>query len=469
MMSLADASRQGFPVVVGVDAEWVPFAFLDQGVDEGNRRQRVCVLQISTRDLAVVVDLCAWMAGHGTEGEEKLEELASVILREDILKVGFGIALDVKMLRESFPCVSCFHRFDELTQRQWGYLDIQDMVLARDKQLPRGERLGINAGLSKTCLAVFGTPLDKREQTSDWSARPLTAAQLHYAATDAQSVVRIYERLAVVAEQARELAFRRIARSGRKQARKTVHVEQATAPCRRCGAVVSSGCCCQRESLYAWRRFHANKRADAGGVGLGGVGGSKGALGGSLTNWRTRVGFTVGGRGRDGVALFTAGHVGTRATCGGGLEFEHPPVVALLVNVGWGRYRNDFQVHDGKMTVSWTTSLPDVNRSPILARALTRVVMGNGRGGLSDGTGVEDEGTVLLFSRLKGGSYVLMSRLELLEVKPNQPDQGRQGASVELIWHLIDADLLEGSARAGQILRVGMAHTQESVTVSPHQ
>ena len=130
MMSLADASRQGFPVVVGVDAEWVPFAFLDQGVDGGNRRQRVCVLQISTRDLAVVVDLCAWMAGHGTEGEEKLEELASVILREDILKVGFGIALDVKMLRESFPGVSCFHRFDELTQRQWGYLDIHDMVLA---------------------------------------------------------------------------------------------------------------------------------------------------------------------------------------------------------------------------------------------------------------------------------------------------------------------------------------------------
>ena len=29
MKSLADASRQGFPVVVGVDAEWVPFAFLD--------------------------------------------------------------------------------------------------------------------------------------------------------------------------------------------------------------------------------------------------------------------------------------------------------------------------------------------------------------------------------------------------------------------------------------------------------
>ena len=37
-----------------------------------------------------------------------------------------GASMPPKEMRrrpESFPGVSCFHRFDELTQRQWGYLD----------------------------------------------------------------------------------------------------------------------------------------------------------------------------------------------------------------------------------------------------------------------------------------------------------------------------------------------------------
>lgn len=48
---------------------------------------------------------------------------------------------------------------------------------------------GEGSGLSGVVYANLGQPLDKAQQCSDWGARPLTAAQLRYAATDAACLV----------------------------------------------------------------------------------------------------------------------------------------------------------------------------------------------------------------------------------------------------------------------------------------
>ena len=42
---------------------------------------------------------------------------------------------------------------------------------------------------------VAGKKLDKEQQISNWSRRPLSAAQLQYAAADAQCQVLIYDRM----------------------------------------------------------------------------------------------------------------------------------------------------------------------------------------------------------------------------------------------------------------------------------
>ena len=53
----------------------------------------------------------------------------------------------------------------------------------------------IHTTLLSLSLQAFGAPLDKRQQTSDWQLRPLSSAQLHYAAIDALVLVELVDRV----------------------------------------------------------------------------------------------------------------------------------------------------------------------------------------------------------------------------------------------------------------------------------
>ena len=50
-------------------------------------------------------------------------------------------------------------------------------------------------GLSLMAKAVLGKPINKAMQCSSWGRRPLTAAQLRYAALDAHATLLVYERV----------------------------------------------------------------------------------------------------------------------------------------------------------------------------------------------------------------------------------------------------------------------------------
>ena len=50
-----------------------------------------------------------------------------------------------------------------------------------------------NGKLSDLCMQLLGKPLNKAEQTSDWSKRPLTASKMEYAALDAWVCVELYK------------------------------------------------------------------------------------------------------------------------------------------------------------------------------------------------------------------------------------------------------------------------------------
>lgn len=85
-------------------------------------------------------------------------------------------------------------RFDDGVLRGWGFEPagfVDTLRLAR-----RTLRLR-SFGLASVAEHLFGLTLDKSYQRSDWRRRPLSAAQLYYAALDAQVALQVYQQLTV--------------------------------------------------------------------------------------------------------------------------------------------------------------------------------------------------------------------------------------------------------------------------------
>jgi len=126
-------------------------------------RERVCLLQISTRDQDFILDPLA-------VGPEPLGQL----LAEGREVVLHGADYDVRCLK-----------------REWGWAlpRIFDTMAA-------ARRLG-RPGLGLTDLVAFqfGARLSKEFQRSDWGRRPLSDAQIHYASLDTHYLLPIYDQL----------------------------------------------------------------------------------------------------------------------------------------------------------------------------------------------------------------------------------------------------------------------------------
>jgi hypothetical protein len=117
----------------------------------------------------------------------------------NVLKVGFGLQQDLRRLALSYPTMRCF---DKLC----GFVDLRDQQLHE----PVASTVGTaSAGaishlhslsLSALCEHELGLPLDKAEQCSHWSQRPLRSSQLRYALLDALTLVLVLPRLCVRSE-----------------------------------------------------------------------------------------------------------------------------------------------------------------------------------------------------------------------------------------------------------------------------
>ena len=141
--------------------------------------------------------------------------------RSRALKVGFGLQGDVKMLCESYPM------WQHLLAVVEPVLPLElpsvwsDPAVCASAKLVRAlqpaqssltaivQAVGLVAVLFGVVtkqwrdvevgvfglMQTFGLPLDKRQQTSDWQVRPLSPAQVQYAALDARVLVEIFDRV----------------------------------------------------------------------------------------------------------------------------------------------------------------------------------------------------------------------------------------------------------------------------------
>jgi hypothetical protein len=154
----------------GLDAEW----------EEDTKG--AAVLQLANAKQVLLLDIPALSATE--EGTSALEDTVGTLL--DCAKsvvVGFACRQDLSRLRGS-PCAKTEHWLCGTR----AVVDAQKLVAGDEPKLK-------HLGLARVCHHYFGKPLDKSEQCSMWSTRPLSKNQRVYAALDAWACVGVYEKL----------------------------------------------------------------------------------------------------------------------------------------------------------------------------------------------------------------------------------------------------------------------------------
>jgi len=135
-------------------------------------REKVCLIQISTRKQSWLIDPLAIA---------DLSCLAIPFSNPDLLVVMHGADYDIRSLHRDFGIEVC-NLFDT-------------MVASR--------LLGINEfGLAALLKARFGIELDKKYQKADWSRRPLSPEMCAYAIADTATLLPLYDQLASELQQA---------------------------------------------------------------------------------------------------------------------------------------------------------------------------------------------------------------------------------------------------------------------------
>jgi ribonuclease D len=121
----------------------------------------------------------------------QLAPRAGEVLVVDVQATGIEV---VRPLVESPTVMMAAHnaRFDELVLIG---ATLQPAALIDTLRLSRTALVLASHSLAAVVAHLFGAELDKSLQQSNWRRRPLTRAQLQYAATDAAITLRVYEEL----------------------------------------------------------------------------------------------------------------------------------------------------------------------------------------------------------------------------------------------------------------------------------
>ncbi|KAK8774306.1 hypothetical protein V5799_011161 [Amblyomma americanum] len=164
--------------IVGIDAEWKPTI--------GLTPSRLALVQLAVWDCVFMLDMPKLMVELADSDWDKL--YSDVLSTHRILKLGYGIAEDLRLLAESVKRPNAkvnrvvdLHNFTQKLQREYPRV-IRPVYEKRNFK-----------GLAELTYSLLGLPLNKSEQCSDWEKRPLRPSQTLYAALDAYCLLQIYE------------------------------------------------------------------------------------------------------------------------------------------------------------------------------------------------------------------------------------------------------------------------------------
>ena len=150
---------------IGIDVEWQPDA------PQTSAQNRPSLLQLATVTRVWLLDLEA----PACCDQELLSTVASLLASNEHRVLGYGVQVDIDRLQLLYR----HPQLSPLTARR--VVDLRDACLS-------AATLPCETGLAAQLRAWTGKSLDKAMQCSDWAARPLSAAQVAYAAADAMSL-----------------------------------------------------------------------------------------------------------------------------------------------------------------------------------------------------------------------------------------------------------------------------------------
>jgi len=177
------------------------------------------ILQVSTLRKTVIFDLESVPTKYCPESLKKakqqnwidpkaFEELLYTLLYDaSVLKVGMSFDADIRVLAKQYPymkCLKCMVKNYLELEQLLSYLRSEQGIadFGIDKVMESRIRLQLKktnakreGGLATVVRHVLGRRLNKKEQLSNWSHRPLRLSQLHYAAIDSAIEIEVYRKL----------------------------------------------------------------------------------------------------------------------------------------------------------------------------------------------------------------------------------------------------------------------------------
>lgn len=179
--------------LVGLDCEWQP-TFLLQSP---RAPQPVLLLQVSLHSLKRIYlfDFQTLLRPMMPPSQpmDKLEQevesaLGALFESKRLIKVGFQIVHDLRQCAASYPHMPSLHFYNSV-------LEASMLGKKAVRITGSGDARVASSSLSRLVEQFIGKPLNKQQQCSNWSHRPLTADQIEYAALDAAVTPILVERM----------------------------------------------------------------------------------------------------------------------------------------------------------------------------------------------------------------------------------------------------------------------------------
>jgi len=198
------------PVVWGFDAEWDG----EDSTNDSKTNHGVSLFQLATtQGGALLIDIPA--LSRSTQGQAALADTVGRLFAgggdSKVIMVGFGCKQDLSRLRKSASYVPEDDLVGGATQPHESWLkhgtgavvDLTSLVAQRMHERAMAQedsqtlllKKDTAWGLSRVCHDFMGKQLDKSEQCSAWSTRPLSEEQRVYAALDAYICAAVYEKI----------------------------------------------------------------------------------------------------------------------------------------------------------------------------------------------------------------------------------------------------------------------------------